>query len=113
MAAMTTALTEYSDRGDLRVYTTTGHTALSPYLVTQTRREPASASANLETTVKVVKATTDSDSNVLAARVVATVSIKYPKQGQSADITAVRDVLRDIVAGDEFANSITTLQFLQ
>lgn len=40
MAAMTTALTEFSTNGDSRTYTTSGHTVSNPKLVTQKRRVP-------------------------------------------------------------------------
>lgn len=113
MAAFTTVLKEYRDSGDLRVWTISGHTALDPYIVTQTRREPAASNANLETTIKVAKGTQDADGNLLASRVVFSATVKYPKQGQSADVTAALAVFRDLVASDEFTDATNTLNYVQ
>lgn len=112
MAAMTTALTEFSDQGNSRTYTLAGHTALSPELVIQRRRVPAGNQVVAEDNITVLKATEDADGVVLNQKVSMQVIVKRPISGQSADVTSVLSVLRDIVAGDEFANTVDTQEYL-
>lgn len=112
MAAMTTVLTEFSDNGNSRTYTTSGHTASSPKLVIQKRKVPEGNQTIAESTVSVIHATTDADSQVLSQKVSFTATIRYPIDGQSSDITAVETIFRDIIAGDEFANTVDTQEWL-
>lgn len=112
MAAMSTALTEFSDNGNSRTYTYTGHTAAKPQLVLQKRRVPSGNQKVLEDTVTVLDATEDDDGFVLAQKVSFSVVVRRPIDGQAADVTAALAVFRDIVAGDEFANTVDTQEFL-
>lgn len=112
MAAMTTALTEFSDNGNSRTYTYTGHTASSPKLVLQKRRVPAGNQVVAEDTISVLAATTDADSNILQQRIMFTATIRRPIDGQTSDVTAALAIFRDIVAGDEFANTVSTQEYL-
>lgn len=112
MAAQSTALTEFSTNGDSRTYTTAGHTTSNPKLVIQKRKVPSGAQVVSEVSMAVVHATEDADALVLPQKVSMQVVVRYPIL---SDDTAVADalvILRDIVAGDEFGNAVTTQEFL-
>lgn len=112
MAAMTTALTEFANNGNSRTSTITGHTAVKPKLVIEKRRVPEGNQVIAEYSCKVIEATDDPDGLVLSQKVTFDAIVRYPLQGESAIITAALAVFRDIIAGDEFANSITTQEWL-
>lgn len=112
MAAMTTVLTEFANNGNSRTSTTSGHTAVKPKLVIEKRRVPEGQQSISEYSCKVVHATEDADGNVLTSKVSFEAIIRYPVLGQSTDITAVLTLFKDIVNGDEFANSVTTQEWL-
>lgn len=112
MAAMTTALTEFSTLGDSRTYTYGTHSALAPKMVLQRRKVPSGNQIVAEDVITVLQSTTDADGVILAPRVSFTATIRRPITGQAADVTAVLAVFRDIVAGDEFANTASTQEFL-
>lgn len=113
MASQSTALTEFSTNGDSRTYTTSGHTALKPKLVIQKRRVPLGNQTVVESTVSVVHATVDAEGLVLSSKVTFSVSVRYPVGGAQADIDAALAIFRDIVAGDEFGNTVNTQEFLK
>jgi len=110
MAGMTTVLTEYSNNGDSRTSTYTGHTAIEPKLVIEKRSAPAATMA--EFSVKTVCTTDDADGVVMSQKPSIETIIRYPKLGTYADVTAALAVHRDVVAGDEFTNSAETLEWL-
>lgn len=112
MAAMTTALTEFSDNGDSRTYTQATHTVQEPLLVIQKRKVPTGNQTMAEVVVNVVNATTDVDSAVLSQKILFGATVRYPIAGTSADVTAALATFRDIIAGDEFANAVSTQEFL-
>jgi hypothetical protein len=112
MAGMTTVLTEFANNGNSRTSTLSGHTALQPKLVIEKRRVPDQNQTMAEFSFKVVEATTDADGVVLSNKVSIEGIARYPLLGESTDIDAALAVFRDIVAGDEFANSISTQEFL-
>lgn len=112
MAAMTTVLTEFSQSGNSRTSTLSGHTAVKPYLVIEKRRVPEGNQTMVEYSCKIVKATEDDDGEVLANKVSFEAVCRYPVLGQSADVTAALAVLIDIVGGDEYANSTSTQEWL-
>lgn len=112
MAAMTTVLTEFADNGNSRTYSQAGHTALKPQLVVQRRRVPSGSQVVAESTIDVLSATVDSDGATLPSKVVFTATVRYPISGTQADIDAMLAVFRDIVAGDEFANTVNTQEWL-
>lgn len=113
MAAMNTALTEFADNGNSRTYTYTGHTAVEPRLVIQKRRVPSGAQTIVENTIQVISSTEDSSGALLEPRVLFQATTRSPKDGIAGDVTAALAVFRDIVAGDEFANMVTTQEFLK
>jgi hypothetical protein len=112
MAAMTTVLTEFANNGNSRTSTVTGHTASKPHLVIEKRRVPDGNQCMAEYSFKVIFATEDSDDVILAQKVSFEGVARYPINGDSADVTAALALLVDIIAGDEFANSVSTLEWL-
>lgn len=112
MAAMTTALTEFSNNGNSRTSTTTGHTAVKPKLVIEKRRVPEGNQTMVEFDCKVVHATEDADGQILSQKIAFEGKGRYPVLGKSTDVDAALAVFRDIVAGDEFANSVDTQEWL-
>lgn len=112
MAAMTTALTEFSNSGNSRTSTTAGHTAAKPKLVIEKRRVPEGNQTMIEQVVKVIHATEDDSGVVLSQKIAFEATVRYPLLGQSADVTAALAVFKDIMSGDEFANSVGTQEWL-
>lgn len=112
MAAMTTALTEFSTLGDSRTYTQSAHTASKPKLVIQKRRVPQGNQSVAETTVSVINATEDANGEILDSKVVFTATARYPIEGVASEVTAVLATFRDIIAGDEWGNTVTTQEYL-
>lgn len=113
MAAMTTVLTKFAENGDSRTSTTAAHTALIPRIVIEKRRVPTGKQTTLETSVKVVHATTNAEGVTLVEKVMFEAVSRYPLLGQTADVNAALVIFRDIVASDEFANQVSTQEFLK
>lgn len=112
MAAMTTALTEFSTSGNSRTTTLSGHTAVKPKLVIEKRRVPEGNQTMIEYSFKVVLATEDDDGAILSSKVTFEAIVRHPVLGQSAEVAAALAFFTDIVSGDEFANSVTTQSWL-
>lgn len=112
MAAMTTALTEFSTIGNSRTSTYTGHTAIEPRLVIEKRRVPEGNQSMIEYSFKVVSSTEDSDGEILSNKVSFEAIVRYPMLGLAADVDAALVIFRDVIAGDEFANSVDTQEWL-
>lgn len=112
MAAMTTVLTEFSNNGNSRTSTVTGHTAIQPKLVIEKRRVPEGNQVISEYSAKVVYATKDADNLVLSNKVSFEAIVRFPIAGTSSDVTAALAVFKDIVQSDDFANSVNTQGWL-
>lgn len=112
MAAMTTTLTEFANNGNSRTSTTSGHTAVKPKLVIEKRRVPEGNQVIAEYSCKVVQATEDADGLILSQKVTFEAIVRYPLLGEAATIAAALVIFRDIVAGDEFGNSVSTQEWL-
>jgi hypothetical protein len=112
MAAMSTALTEFRDNGDSRQYTYSGHTAGDPRMVLQRRRVAQGNQVIAEDQVTVLSGTENADSEPLPERVTFAVTVRRPITGDAADVTAALAVFRDVVAGDEFGNTVSTQEWL-
>lgn len=112
MAAMTTALTEFADNGNSRTYTYTGHTATEPRLVIQSRKLANGSTGVLEDVVKVVSSTEDAAGEILSSKVSFEMKLRRPADGISADVTAALAIIRDIIAGDEYTNTVSTQEWL-
>lgn len=112
MAAMATVLTEFSDLGNSRTYTQAAHAAGKPVLVLQKRKVPSGNEVVVEDTITCLAATEDTDGAIMPSRVTFSVTIRRPIGGDAADVTAQLAVFRDIIAGDEFANTVSTQEWL-
>jgi len=112
MAAMTTALTEFADNGNSRTYTYTGHTAAEPRLVIQKRKVASGSTSVIEDTVSVISSTEDASGELLASRVLFEAKVRRPVDGIAADVTAALAIFRDVIAGDEFTNTVSTQEWL-
>jgi hypothetical protein len=108
---MTTVLTEFSDNGNSRTYTQATHTAAKPLLL-QKRKVPSGNEVVIEDTITVLSATEDADAAIMPSRVTFSCIIRRPLGGDAADVTAMLAVFRDIIAGDEFANTVSTQEWL-
>jgi hypothetical protein len=112
MAAMTTVLTPFSTNGNARTSTVSGHTASTPRLVIEKRTVAAGADASSKNSIAVIYATNDSDGVTLTSKVAFEVSVRYPIKGDYTDVEAALAVFRDVIAGDEFANTVSTQEWL-
>lgn len=112
MAAMTTALTEFSNSGNSRTSTLIGHTVSVPKIVIEKRRVPEGNQVMGEIGCKVIYATKDAADLVLTNKISFEAIVRYPIQGSSADVEAVRAIFADIIAGDEFKNAVETQEWL-
>ena len=112
MAAMTTVLTDFSQSGNSRTRTTSGHTAVKPKLVIEKRRVPEGNQTMVEYSCKVVHATEDADGEILAQKVSFEAAVRHPVNGTSTDVSAALAIFRDIIAGDEFGNRHLTQEWL-
>lgn len=113
MAAMLLALTEYSDKENARTYTVSGHTVQKPKLVFQKRKNGSEGGPSASDTITLVYGTEDSAGDPLASRVVFEVTVRRPVEGIAADVTAALADFRDVIAGDEFANTVNTQNYLK
>lgn len=109
MAAMSTALTAYSDLGDKRTYFTSGHTIQKPKLVISTRQAPVGNQTVASYGLNVIHGTVDAEGIPLQSKVNLGVTGKIPINGDPADVTAAIAILRDYVASDEFVAAMTNL----
>lgn len=112
MAAMTTALTEFSNNGNSRTSTLTGHAVGDPKLVIEKRRVPEGNQVVAESSVKVVYQTEDADGEVISSKVTFEAISRFPYKGDTTDRDAALAVFRDIIAGDEYANTVGTQEWL-
>ena len=112
MAGMTTVLTEFSAIGNSRTTTYSGHTIAEPRLVIEKRRVPEGNQVMSEYSAKVVSSTEDASGEILPNKVSMEMIVRAPVAGIAADVTAALAIFRDIVAGDEFTNSVSTGEWL-
>lgn len=113
MPSMTTTLTELGDSGiNSRTYTLTGHSVNDTRIVISKWKNPGSIDGSAEYNFQVVYSTEDSNGDPTKGNVNFSVTCRSPKNGVSADRDAALVILRDIVASDEFANSVATLHHL-
>lgn len=113
MAAMTTALTGFSSNGNSKTYTYTGHTAAEPRLVIQKRRVATSGTSVLEDNLSVISSTEDAAGVLLASKIGFSANVRRPVNGIAGDVTAALATFRDLVASDEFAQMVTTQNWVK
>jgi hypothetical protein len=114
MSAMTTALTEFSDKENERTYVIDGasHTVSKKRMVLQRRKVPSGNQVIVEDEITVLYGTEDDNGDLLDQNVLFSARIRRPKQGIAADVTAALAVFRDIVAGDEFTATVNGSLYL-
>lgn len=112
MAAMATALTEFANNGNSRTSTTLNHTATMPKLVIEKRRVPEGNQTIVEYSVKVVHAVVDGGGVILSNKISFEAVVRYPVASAAAGIAAALVIFKDVIAGDEFANSVSTQEWL-
>jgi len=113
MAAQLTALTEFSNIGNSRTYTLAAHTVSKPQVVIQKRKVPVGNKVVAQDDVFVSIATVNSLGETLPQRVAFHISVTRPIGHDAADVQAALVVIRDIIAGDEFANTVLTQEYLK
>lgn len=106
MAAMTTALEEFSDSANSRTFNLAAHTVKKPQLCIQKRKVPSGNQVVAEDSFVAVFGSTDADGNTLPQKISISVIVRRPLDAQSADVYAARNVIRDFVAADDFAYMI-------
>jgi hypothetical protein len=114
MAAMTTALTDYthSSNGNSRTFTLSGHTALKPKIVIQKRKTLEGNNTMAEASFAVIMATEDVDGVVLSQKPSVELKVRYPANGTYSDVTAAHAVALDILGGDEWGVVMASLGWL-
>lgn len=113
MAAMSTVLAVFADNGNTRTYSRSGHTPSSPKLLIQKRKVPSGAAVIAEDSFTLVDGTTDASGAVIPQRVTFQVVVRRPITGDADTVTSALAVLRDVVAGDEFASMVASQAFLK
>lgn len=114
MAAMSTALTEYSKNGDSATYTTSGHSLEKPKVVISKRKIPSGSQPVAEYSFSVVQATyQNGTTTVMPQKYSIQAIVKAPVLGTIADRAAALVIFRDIVASDEFAASVLSQNHLK
>jgi len=113
MAAQLTALTEFSDNGNSRVFTLANHSVSKPQLVIQKRKVPSGNKVVVQDDITVSFATADVTGVVLPQRVAFNVTVTRPLGHDTADVSSALAVIRDIIAGDEFGNTVLTQEYLK
>lgn len=113
MAAMTTALTIYDGSQGSRVYVTPGHTAAKRQRLIQRRKEAVGGKTVMEDTIIVQFGTTDVDGVLLPQNISATVTVARPVGYNSADMSSLLALFRELVASDNFGNVIDGQVWLQ
>lgn len=107
MAAMTTILTELTDKGDTVIYSLAAHTDLKPALVIQRNKPAVGSQIVTENSFQVSMATVDAAGLALPAKFTIEAKVRGPITGAAADRDAALSVFRDIVASDEFTALVT------
>lgn len=114
MAAMTTALVEFSDKENSRTWFASAyHSVVKAMLVIQKRRVPTGNQTVLEDVITVVAGTEDGDGNPHPQKISFEVKVRRPIDAFSTDRVNALSIFRDIVAGDEFGNVVTTQRYIK
>lgn len=112
MPAMATVLTEFSTNGDSKTNTLAAHTVSRPQLLIEKRKVPVGNQVVAESTVSIVIATVDASGVIMPTKYNYTITARTPIGGLAADATLALTVLRDVVASDDFANTLATQEWL-
>lgn len=112
MAAMTTALTLFNMDNNNVTYSYSGHSPSDPRLVIQKRKLAPNADGVAETSIKIVSGTQDAAGDNITPKFTFEAIVRTPINGVAADRDAALVIFRDIIAGDEFSNSVSTQENL-
>jgi hypothetical protein len=82
-------------------------------LLVQKRKVPVGNQIVAEVSVEVISATKDAADLILPQRVGFKATVRYPISGTDSDITAMLAIFRDVIAGDEFAATVTSQNWLK
>jgi hypothetical protein len=113
MASFTTVISEFSDKENSRTYMVAGHTVAEPRLVIQKRKVATTVAASPESSLQVVYGTLDPEGNPLQSKVALSATVRFPANGESADVTAALATFRDLVASDEFTAMVNSQAYIQ
>lgn len=118
MASLSATLVEYSDNGNSRTYTASGHTATKPKIVVEKRVVPTGNQVMAEFSASIIQGVLDSDGGIAPQKVSHTVTVRYPVIGvDPTDLASINAaclvLLRDFVASDEFGASVTSLNWVE
>lgn len=113
MAGMTTVLKEFQDAANSRTFTRTGHTVQAPKLVLQKRKIASGNAIMAEDSLTTVSAAHDSGSVLLPNRITFSAVIRRPAAVEASEVTAELAVFRDLVASDEFAQMVTSQDWVK
>jgi hypothetical protein len=83
-----------------------------PRLVLQKRRVPSGNQVIAEDVITVLSGQVDGNGDPLPERVSFSATVRRPISGDSSVVSAALAVFRDIIAGDEFANTVNTQEHL-
>ena len=112
MAALATELVKQTEFDNTIKLMTGSHTVSKPQLVIQKRRVPSGNQTIAEDNITLVFGTVDADSKPHANNILFEVKLRRPFDAASADITAAKALLQDIVSSDEFADVIDSSLYL-
>lgn len=112
MPSMTSPLVTFSDNGNSRTFTTTGHTLKKPKVLKQSRVVPQGASVIATNQFAGTFGTEDDDGIALKERDSFNLTVRTAINGQTTDATALVALLKDLVNSDEFADALETQNFI-
>lgn len=118
MASLSATLVEFSDNGNSRTYTASGHTAVKPKLVVEKRTVPVGNQIMSEFSGTIVFGVLDSEGGVAPQKVSMEAKVRYPTIGvDTSDLATVNAaalvLFRDFVASDEFGAAVSSLNWVE
>lgn len=113
MAGMTTVLTPFdTGKPNGRTYTLDTHTVAKPRLCVQKRRVPAGNQKVAEDSVFIMSGSEDADGNPIPERSSVEIVVRRSIEADTADLSVVLAAAIDIIASDEFSNTVDTQEYL-
>lgn len=112
MAAMLTSLTVFDTRTGARTSVLDTHTVQSPKLVIESRKVADGNKTVAEYKFALRHTTVDAEGAPLKEKIVFEAVARIPILGNVADVATALGVYRDIIASDEFENSVDTQEWL-
>lgn len=115
MAAMTTALADYTYNGNVRAFKHPNHTAQKAKLITQKRKAAVGTTGVSEDNISVAYTTLDANDIPIPAKVTFSVNVRRPSNmaGDATEVTDALALFREIIASDNFGSVVTSQAWLQ